>query len=57
MGFEEYDDEQLDDLRVQVISEQERRLRLDRIPREIVKLQNRYVESGGDVEDLPGGSE
>lgn len=56
MNFDNYDDEQLNELRVEVITEQEERQHLKQIPQQIADLQARYADCGGDVDDLPDGS-
>lgn len=45
-------DEDLDALRVQVLTEQERRANLSQIPAAIQELAGKYAEGGGDREEL-----
>ena len=50
--FSRFDDEQLDQLRVDVLTEQERRANLAQIPATIQELAAKYTEGGGDREEL-----
>ena len=45
-------DEELNQHRRDVLQEQERRENLARIPDQITELKAKYVEGGGDLEDL-----
>ena len=45
-------DEELDALRVKILTEQERRANLERIPATIQELATKYTEGGGDREEL-----
>lgn len=47
-----YDDDKLDALRVAVLIEQERRMRLSVIPQQVRQLAQQYVDGGGDRADL-----
>lgn len=47
-----YTDEDLDQLRLDVLNERERRDRLASIPAQVTALATRYVEDGGDPADL-----
>lgn len=46
-------DDDLDQLRRDVLTEQERRVNLSQIPQQIADLQRTYVDGGGDPDDLP----
>ena len=50
--YENLTDEDLDDLRVEVLIEQERRQARDKIPAKIADLTQRYIDAGGDPNDL-----
>ena len=52
MNFNELSDEELDNLRRQVLVEQERRQTRDTIPAQIADLTQRYIDAGGDPADL-----
>ena len=45
-------DDDLDALRVRVLTEQERRADLEQIPATIQELASKYTEGGGDREEL-----
>ena len=45
-------DDELDQLRRQVLIEQERRKARDQIPAQIADLKERYIDAGGDPADL-----
>ena len=45
-------DEELDALRVKILTEQERRANLAQIPATIQELATKYTEGGGDREEL-----
>lgn len=46
-------DEQLDTLRVSVLTEQERRANVAAIPAQIASLKQTFLDGGGDPADLP----
>lgn len=48
----QYDDTDLDTLRVEILTEQERRANQARIPAEVAQLAQRYKDGGGDTADL-----
>lgn len=50
--FSNYDDEKLEDARLAILNEKERRDRLASTPAQVANLVNRYVEDGGDRADL-----
>ena len=52
IDFSRFDDEQLDQLRVDVLTEQERRANLAQIPETIQELATKYTDGGGKREDL-----
>ena len=52
MDLTKLSDEELDQLRRDVLQEQDRRENLARIPDQITELKAKYVEGGGDPEDL-----
>lgn len=52
MNLSELTDEDLDQLRVDVLNEQERRANLLRIPGQVSDLIDKYVQGGGDKADL-----
>lgn len=52
MDFRDFTDEQLDETRDAVLDEQERRANLARIPIMVQELAAKYMEGGGDREDL-----
>ena len=45
-------DEELDALRVKILTEQERRANLAQIPATIQELADKYADGGGDREEL-----
>ena len=47
-----FDDEQLDQLRVDVLTEQERRANLAQIPAQVTELAKTYRAGGGDANAL-----
>lgn len=53
MDFTTLTDQQLDEYRVAVLAEQERRDNLAQIPDQISELREKYVAGGGDPGDLP----
>ena len=54
MNLEELTDDELDQLRVDVLNEQERRANLLRIPGQMSDLIDKYVQGVGDKADLKG---
>lgn len=52
MDLTKLTDEELDQLRRDTLAEQERREALETIPQQIAELKQKYVEGGGDPEDL-----
>ena len=52
MDLNQLADEELDQLRRDVLAEQERRENLERIPEQIAELKAKYVEGGGDPAKL-----
>lgn len=52
MELEPLTDDELDTLRRDVITEQERRQAIATIPAQIVELTAKYLAGGGDPEDL-----
>ena len=52
MDLKKLSDEELDQLRRDVLTEQERRENLARIPAQIEELKQKYVEGGGNPKDL-----
>jgi len=52
MDLTKLSDEELDQHRRDVLQEQERRENLARIPDQITELKTKYVELGGDPEQL-----
>ena len=52
IDFSQFDDEQLDQLRVDILTEQERRANLAQIPVTIQELATKYTDGGGNREDL-----
>lgn len=52
MNLEELTDDELDQLRVDILNEQERRANLLRIPGQMSDLIDKYVQGGGDKADL-----
>ena len=53
MNLNELSDEDLDNLRVEVLIEEERRQSRDQIPAQIADLKARFIDAGGDPNDLP----
>ena len=53
MNLNELSDEDLDNLRVEVLIEEERRQSRDQIPAQIADLTARFLDAGGDPNDLP----
>lgn len=53
MNLQELTDEQLDQHRQDVLAEQERRQALATIPDQIAELAKKYVDGGGNPENLP----
>lgn len=52
MDLKQLSDEELDQHRRDVLQEQERREALETIPDQITELKQKYVEGGGNVDDL-----
>ena len=52
MDYKSLTDEQLDEARQAILVEQERRANLAQIPVTIQELADKYVEGGGDREEL-----
>lgn len=52
MTLKDLSDDELDILRIAVLTEQERRQARDQIPSQIADLTQRYIDSGGDPADL-----
>ena len=50
--FTTYDEDELEAARTAILAEQERRQRLASVPSEVAAMAQRYVEDGGDPEDL-----
>ena len=53
MNLNELSDEDLDNLRVEVLIEEERRQARDQIPAQIADLTARFIDAGGNPNDLP----
>ena len=53
MNLTELSDDDLDTLRMGVLTEQERRQARDQIPSQIADLTARFLEAGGNPADLP----
>ena len=53
MNLNELPDEELDNLRRQVLIEEERRQARDQIPAQIADLTARFIDAGGNPNDLP----
>lgn len=53
MDLKSLSDEELDQHRQNILIEQERRQALADIPDQIVELTKKYVDGGGNIEDLP----
>lgn len=47
-------DQELDQLRIEILTERERRVNLERIPEQIRDLATTYRDGGGDEEALEG---
>lgn len=52
VDFTKYNDPQLDQLRVEVLTEQERRANLEQIPAQVTELAKTYRAGGGDENAL-----
>ena len=52
MDYKSFTDEQLDEARQAVLTEQERRANLAQIPATIQELAAKYTDGGGDREEL-----
>lgn len=52
MDFTQYDDDRLDQIRIQILREQERRQRVTQIPQQVADLAKQFVDGGGDRDDL-----
>lgn len=52
MDLTTYDDEELDQLRRDVLAERERRNKVAAIPDQIASLRDEYLAAGGDPADL-----
>lgn len=52
MDYKELTDEQLEETRIEILIEQERRSNLSRIPEAIQELADKYEEDGGDRDEL-----
>lgn len=52
VDFSRFNDEQLDQLRVDVLTEQERRANLEQIPAQVTELAKTYRAGGGDEDAL-----
>lgn len=52
MDYKTLSDEQLDEARTAILTEQERRANLARIPEQVTELVAKYAEGGGDREEL-----
>lgn len=52
VDFTKFDDAQLDQLRVDVLTEQERRANLEQIPAQVTELAKTYRAGGGDEDAL-----
>ena len=53
MNLNELSDDDLDNLRVDVLIEEERRQARDQIPAQIADLTARFIDAGGDPAALP----
>lgn len=53
MDYKQYTDEQLEEAARAIQTEQERRSNVLMIPSEIQSLQQKFIEGGGDVSNLP----
>ena len=52
MDYKTLTDEQLDEARTAILTEQERRANLEQIPATIQELAAKYTDGGGDREEL-----
>ena len=52
MDYKTLTDEQLDEARTAILTEQERRANLEQIPATIQELADKYAEGGGSREEL-----
>ena len=52
MDYKDFTDEQLDEARTAILTEQERRANLAQIPATIQELATKYKEGGGDRQTL-----
>ena len=52
MDYKDLTDEQLDEARAAILIEQERRANLAQIPATIQELSAKYIDGGGDREEL-----
>lgn len=52
VDFSRFTDDQLDQLRVDVLTEQERRANLSQIPNQVTELAKAYRAGGGDEDAL-----
>ena len=52
MDYKKLTDEQLDEARTAILTEQERRANLSQIPTTIQELAAKYTDGGGDREEL-----
>ena len=52
MDYKTLTDEQLDEARTAILTEQERRANLAHIPEQVTALAAKYAEGGGDREEL-----
>ena len=52
MNLNELSDDELDHLRIEVLIEEERRQARDQIPAQIADLIQRYIDAGGNPNDL-----
>ena len=53
MNLNDLSDDELDNLRIDVLIEQERRQSRDQIPAQIADLTARFIDAGGNPNDLP----
>lgn len=56
MDLTKLTDEELDEHRIAVLCEQERRANLAQIPTQISELREKYIDGGGDPADLAQGT-
>lgn len=52
MEYRDFTDVELDEARQDILIEQERRSNLEQIPNTIRELADKYIEGGGDREEL-----